>query len=43
MFFNIDVNYIALLLNTGVTILFYPIIGILFGFLANIIIKEKNV
>ena len=42
MFFNIDVNYIALLLNTGVTILFYPIIGILFGFLANIIVKGKN-
>ena len=43
IFFDIDVNYIALLLNTGVTILFYPIIGILFSFLANIIIKEKNV
>ena len=43
IFFNIDVNYIALLLNTGVTILYYPIIGILFGFLANIIVKGKNV
>ena len=43
MFFNIDVNYITLLLNTGVTILLYPIIGILFGFLANIILKGKNV
>ena len=42
MFFNIDVNYIALLLNTGVTILYYPIIGILFGFLANIIVEGKN-
>ena len=43
MFFNIDVNYIALLLNTGVTILFYPVIGILLNFLANTIIKKKNV
>ena len=42
IFFNIDVNYIALLLNTGVTILFYPIIGILFGFLAKVIVKGKN-
>ena len=43
IFFDIDVNYIVLLLNTGITILFYPVIGILFSFLANIIIKEKNV
>ena len=43
IFFNIDVNYIYLLLNTGVTILFYPVIGILFNFLANTIIKKKNV
>ena len=43
IFFNIDVNYIALLLNTGVTILFYPIIAILFSFLAKVIVEEKNV
>ena len=43
IFFDIDVNYIALLLNTGVTILFYPIIGILFGFLAKVIVEGKNV
>jgi len=43
MFFDIDFNYITLALNTGITILFYPIIGILFSFLANIIIKKKNV
>ena len=43
IFFDIEVDYIALALNTGVTILMYPIIGILFGFLANIIIKERNV
>ena len=43
IFFDIDVNYIVLLLNTGITILFYPVIGILFSFLANIIIKGKNV
>ena len=43
IFFNIDVNYIALLLNTGVTILFYPIIGILFGFLAKEIVEGRNV
>ena len=43
IFFNINVDYIDLLLNSGITILFYPVIGILFGFLANIIIKEKNV
>ena len=42
IFFNIDVNYIALLLNTGVTILFYPIIGILFSFLAKVIVEGKN-
>ena len=43
IFFDIDVNYITLLLNTVTTILLYPIFGILFGFLANAIIKEKNV
>ena len=43
IFFNTDINYIALALNTGITILFYPVIGILFSFLANTIIKEKNV
>jgi len=43
IFFDIQINYITLALNTGVTILFYPVIGILFSFLANIIIKEKNV
>ena len=43
IFFDVQINYIALALNTGVTILFYPIIGIIFGFLANIIIKERNV
>ena len=42
IFFDTDINYIVLLVNTGVTILFYPVIGILFTFLA-IIIKEKNV
>ena len=43
IFFEINVNYIALLLNTGITILLYPFFGILFGFLANRIIKERNV
>ena len=43
IFFDIQINYINLALNTGVTILFYPVIGILFSFLANIIIKERNV
>ena len=43
IFFDIDVNYIALLLNTGVTVLLYPVLGILFSFIANTIIKEKNV
>ena len=43
IFFDIEINYIILALNTGITILFYPVIGILFSFLANIIIKEKNV
>ena len=43
IFFDIEINYIDLALNTGVTIIFYPIIGILFSFLANIIVKEKNV
>ena len=43
MFFDIKINYISLSLNTGVTIIFYPIIGILFNFIANIVIIEKNV
>ena len=43
IFFDIQINYITLALNTGITILLYPVIGILFSFLANIIIKEKNV
>ena len=43
IFFDIKINYIILALNTGITILFYPVIGILFSFLANIIIKGKNV
>ena len=43
IFFDIEINYIVLALNTGVTIIFYPIIGILFSFLANKIVKEKNV
>ena len=43
IFFDIEVDYIALALNTGITILLYPIIGILFSFLAKIIIREKNV
>ena len=43
IFFDVKINYITLALNTCITILFYPIIAILFSFLANIIIKEKNV
>ena len=43
IFFDIDVDYIALALNTGITILLYPIIGILFNFLTNINIVKKNV
>ena len=43
IFFDIKVKYIALALNTGITILFYPVIGILFSFLATLIIKERNV
>ena len=43
MFFDIKINYISLALNTGVTIIFYPVIGILFSFLANKVIKEKHV
>ena len=43
IFFDIKINYIALALNTGITILIYPVIGILFSFLTNIIIKRKNV
>ena len=43
IFFDVKINYIILALNTGVTILFYPIIGILFSFIANLIIVQKNV
>ena len=43
IFFDIEIKYVVLALNTGITILFYPVIGILFSFLANIIIREKNV
>ena len=43
IFFDIKINYITLALNTGVTILFYPIIGILFNFISNLIIVKKNV
>ena len=43
IFFDVEMNYITLALNTGITILFYPVIGILFNFLANIIIMKKNV
>ena len=43
IFFDVKINYIILALNTGVTILFYPIIGILFSFIANLIIMQKNV
>ena len=43
VYFELDINYIALLLNTGVTILFYPVVGFLFNFLADRIIKERNV
>ena len=43
IFFDVKINYITLALNTCCTILLYPIIGILFSFLANIIIKERNV
>ena len=43
IFFEVDINYITLALNTGITILFYPVIAILFSFLANIIIIKKNV
>ena len=43
IFFDIKISYITLALNTGITILFYPLIGILFGLLANVIIKAKHV
>ena len=42
IFFDIDVNYIALLLNTSITILIYPIIGILLNFLTNITTTRRN-
>ena len=43
IFFDIEIDYIALALNTGVTILIYPVIVYLFGFLANTIIQDTNV
>ena len=42
IFFDIEIKHVVLALNTGITILFYPVFGILFGFLANKIIMEKN-
>ena len=42
IFFDINVNYITLVLNTGFTILFYPIIGILFNFITNTFIGKKK-
>jgi cell shape-determining protein MreD len=43
IFFDVEVDYIALALNTGSTILLYPIVGILFNFLSKIIVVKKNV
>ena len=43
IFFDVEMNYITLALNTGVKILLYPIIGILCSFIANLIIMQKNV
>ena len=43
IFFDIKINYVALVLNTGVTILLYPVVGFLFSFVVNIIIMKKNV
>ena len=43
IFFDIKINYVALVLNTGVTILLYPVVGLLFSFVVNIIIMKKNV
>lgn len=42
IFFEIDLDYFALASNTGITIILYPIVGILFGILANIIVKDAN-
>ena len=41
IFFDINVNYIALVINTGITILFYPIFAILFNFLSKIIATKR--
>ena len=41
IFFDIQVNYLSLALNTAATLLLYPVIGILFNFLSNSI-AEKN-
>ena len=43
IFFDIKINYVALVLNTGVTILLYPVVGFLFSFVVKIIIMKKNV
>ena len=43
IFFNVNINYFALAINTGVTILFYPIFAILFNLFASLIIKERHV
>ena len=43
IFFDIKINYVALVLNTGVTILLYPVFGFLFSFVVKIIIMKKNV
>ena len=43
IFFDIKINYVALVLNTGVTILLYPVAGFLFSFVVKIIIMKKNV
>jgi rod shape-determining protein MreD len=43
IFFDIKINYVSLVLNTGVTIILYPIVGFLFSFVVKIIIMKKNV
>ena len=42
IFFDIKINYVALVLNTGVTILLYPVVGLLFSFVVNIIIMKRR-
>ena len=42
IFFDTYINYIDLAFNTVITFLLYPVIGILFSFIANLIIEEKN-